>query len=390
MWFLFFGQGSLAPHMTRYYDLDLHLGDWQIGILMAIPMIMVILSQPVWGYLADRRLGRSQTYRLCLLLTSASLLLFPFLYSLGGFSLLLFGAIFLSVGYVSMAGLSNSVMLSFLGPSERRKFGKIRWIGSLSFMTAAFFVVPPLVHLSQIWGFQGRVLVFLGSGFFFFLAILLSRWNENDFQPHRPPAHYSYHFLKDKNILIFYFVIFCGGASSSAVTLYLGPYIGHLGYSEKFFSALWLFGISCESLLGYNTDKIIDRIGIKNTVALGCLAEGIRWFLFLYIQSPVGILLVFLLHGPAVVGYFYASAMYLDTECEESIRSTAQTFLILAFFLGQVVAFLVASSIVGYHSGLGRAEAIQQSFYFYSAIGLLGALVGFLWIRKERSQDLVS
>lgn len=385
VWFLFFGHGSLIPHLTRYFDLDLALNDQQIGLLMAIPMIIVIFTQPGWGYLADRRLGRSWTFRLCLLLTGCSLAAFPFSYHLGGFPLLLLATILVTIGYVSTNGLSNAVLFSFLGPTERKHYGRIRWIGSVSFMSAVFLVCPTLAHLSEVFGFHGRILIFLASALFFFTSCALTQWDEKDFQLHIPPKRFSFRFLHNGNLLRFYFTIFCAGSSCSAVLLYLGPYVGHLGYSETFFSSLFLAGITFESILIYNLDKILKRVSIKSVVVTGCLAEGLRWLLFLYVYSEIGMLLVFMLHGPAVVGYLFASAMYIDTECEESIRSTAQTMLTFSFFGGQVFGFLVASNLVGMSGIIDRAEAIRVSFYFYSFMGLFGSLFGAFFVRKERT-----
>jgi MFS family permease len=346
-------------------------------------MIVVILCQPLWGYLADRVLGRSQTYRLCIAWTGTILLLFPFSYHVGGFPLLFINAILLTIGYVSMQGLSSAVMFSFLGPVHRKKFGRLRWIGSFSFMAATLIVGPSMVKLSSMLQLHGRVMVFIAAAVFFFVAMALSRWNEADFQPHTPPKNFSLAFLKNRNIQYVYFTIFCGGAASSAVMLYLGPYIGHLGYSESFFSSLWVAGISCEAFLGYHLDKIVKYTGLKNLLVIACFAEGLRWFLLLHTHSPLSMQIIFMLHGPAIIGYFFASAMYLDTECDESIRSSAQTFLTFSFFFGQVFAFFVASMIVGSTAEITRVDAIRSSFYFYSMMGIIGGFFGWFFIKKE-------
>ncbi len=51
-WFLCLGQACVFPHLTRYYDLDLHLSDFHIGLMMALPALGAVLMQPLWGILA--------------------------------------------------------------------------------------------------------------------------------------------------------------------------------------------------------------------------------------------------------------------------------------------------------------------------------------------------
>ena len=230
-----------------------------------------------------------------------------------------------------------------------------------------------------------HTLLFLTSFSFFFIAASLSQWNVKDFQPHTPPENFSLQFLKDPNLIAFYIAVLCVGAASSANNMYLGPYIGHLGYSETFFAYIWLFAITSESILGFNLNILIRYIGLKNALLMGFGAEGIRWFLMIFIHSKIGILLIYLLHGPAIVGYIYSTAMYLDSQCDERIRSTAQTFYVFFFYLGQVLAFFIGGALVGHDDSGMRAEAIRSSFWFYSACGTFAAVFGYFFIRKEKS-----
>lgn len=84
-----------------------------------------------------------------------------------------------------------------------------------------------------------------------------------------------------------------------------------------------------------------------------------------------------------MIGVFFASAMYLDAECEESVRASAQAMIYFSFMTGQVTGFLLSSAMVDFYSYLPRAQAIQSAF-FWSSFSILTALViGTAFMKRE-------
>ncbi|GEM_PF-3155895 len=383
-WFLYLGQSLVYPHFTRYYDLDLHLPDWQIGLLMAVPALGALCLQPVWGYISDRILGRTMAFRVVVVLTGLILALYAFSYQWGGFPLLMFAGFLFWSCYGSGLPLNAAIILSYLGRPRRHLFGRIRVAGSISFTLGMFMLAPLLVSISQTLGLYGRTMVFLGGSCMYFLTVLFTRWDENFFERHSPPVFRSFvGILRNRSLIALFVSIFLLSAGASAGAQYIGPYIGHRGLPEFFFATFWFVGVAVEIGLTYNLQKVVRFWGLRQTILIAFASEYLRWLGMSILSAPVWILLLNILQGPAVIGVFFASAMYLDAECEESVRASAQAMIYFSFMTGQVTGFLLSSAMVDFYSYLPRAQAIQSAF-FWSSFSILTALViGTAFMKRE-------
>jgi len=383
-WFLYTGQSLVYPHFTRYYDLDLHLRDWQIGLLMAVPALGALLLQPVWGFVSDRILGRTTAFRAVVALTGLILGLYAFSYQWGGFPLLLTFAFLFMTCYGSGLPLNAAIILSYLGRQRRHLFGRVRVAGSISFTVGMFCVAPVLVLLSQSLGLYGRTMVFLGGSCMYFVTIVFTRWNEDHFERHSRPVFNSFvELLRNRNLMSLFGSIFFLSVGTAAGTQYIGPYIGHRGLPELFFATFWLVGVGVEIVLTYNLQKVVRIWGLKGTFLIALASEYIRWTGMSMLAAPGWMLFLNALQGPAVIGVFFASAMYLDAECEESVRSSAQAMIYFAFMTGQVTGYLISSALVEFHADLPRADAIQTTFFWSGFFILTALLIGTLFVKRE-------
>lgn len=375
-WLLYSAQACVMPHLTRYYDLDLKLDDWQIGMLMAFPALLVMFAQPLWGVIADRYLGRTRTFRLILVLGVMSISFFAFAFHIGGFALLMIAALLMRTCFGSTTPIHSSIVLSFLGKERGAYFGRIRVFGSLSFMLTMFILCPWIVHWSNLLGFAGRELLFLVTATFFVLTLLTTFWDETQFDPQTRPELKSFFALgQNPKIIVLYISLFLTSIGASGGIQYIGPYVGYRGFSEFFYSSLWFSGVAVEVLITYNLHLVIKRVGIKKTIAFGLLCEGIRWLGIWYFDSHYMILFFFALHGVSVSALFFASAMFVDRECDSSIRSTGQSMLFFSIILGQVTGFLGGSLLVGAFDSIERVDAIRAALLWFGVFGVLGSLV---------------
>lgn len=377
----------MFPHLTRHYDLDLHLADWQIGLLMAVPSLCALFFQPIWGYIADRVLTRTLTFRIAMICSTVMVCFFVFAYQIGGFLLLLPVTICFMICYYAGVPINSAIILSFLGKKRRHLFGKIRVSGSVSFTIGIFFISPLMVELSRVLGMYDRGMVFMTAGLMYLLAFFSTRWDENHFEKHHKPEFQSFsNLLKNLNLMCLYACIYITSIGASAGIQYIGPYIGHRGLSERFFSTFWLVGVCVEIGLTFYLEHIVRRVGLKTVIVGAFLAESLRWIGISQFDPPAMILIFNVFHGFAVIGMFFASAMYLDAECEESIRSTAQALLYFSFVSGQVTGYLLSSFVVSLYDHLPRAEAIQTCFFWFGAFNVLSISIGGLFLKRESSE----
>lgn len=386
-WFMYSAMACVLAHLSRYFDLDLGLNDNHIGILMALPLCVGVMFQPLWGVLSDRYLGRTTAYRLALGLTAVFLVVFSLSHQLGGIYFLLAAACVMMVFYCSNTPLSSGLIISFLGIERRHLFGRIRVFGSASFAFTIALLCPIAASMSAYVGAYPRQGIFWLGAIFYLAALCTTFWDVKQFEPHhRPPMKSFLTLIKTPNLLHFYFSLFCLGLGAAGGIQYIGPYIGLRGYSEWFFSSLWAVGVGTEIILTWYLHAIIKRFGLKTIIVCGIASECIRWTGMGLTQIPYLYYLIFTMHGTAVIGNFFAAAMYIDSECDESVRSTAQTLMYFSFVSGQFSGYILSSQIVqsvGSLWSLDRADAIQTSFFAFGAICAFGALWAFLFVKKE-------
>lgn len=384
IWCVYSAQACILPHLSRYYDLDLGLNNTQIGFLMVLPYLAMVLFQPLWGVLADRLLGRTKTYRMGLICSCLTLFIYSISYQTMGFYGLLGGAILFMIFYGTNSPLSTSIILSYLGQKRRHLFGRIRVFGSTSFTVTVFILCPLAVTLSHWMGFYGRTMIFWMGCIFFILTCIFTRWDESHFEKHHRPEFKSFkNLFFNRNLILFFFIIFITGMTFTSELLLIGPYVGHLGLPEIFYSSLWLTGVGFEIILTFFMAPIVLKVGLKRTIVIGIAAEGIRWVGIALLTSPIYILLFSLMHGPAVLGIFFVTATYLDAECDESIRSTAQAMLYFSLMSGQISGLALGSLLLKWFSYLPKVEAIRIGFFYFGINAILAAILFSLFVAKE-------
>lgn len=383
-WFVYSAHAAIVPHLPRYYDLDLHLSDQAIGMLMAMPALLTLLMQPLWGILADRYLGRTNTYRLSISLGCVFLLCMPFVYDLGGYYLLICTACLMYTCFISNGPILSSLVFSFLGKENSHKFSQIRVAGSISFAFTMLFICPLLIELSAWMQWLPRTGILFGAAFFIIMSFCFTFWDRSHFEPEvRTPLHSFTALLKDKNLIVLYLSIFCVSSGTSAGIQYMGPYIGHLGYSDRFYGLVWFMGITTEVGVSIFLARIVKKVGLKRVIIFGFLADSIRWAGLYCFVEPQWIILFTLLHGLVVIAIFFASPIYLDAECDSDIRSTAQSMIYFCLLGGQINGYLTSSWIVSQYSHLPRAEAIQNGFIWFALASFIGATVCVLGMKDN-------
>ena len=226
---------------------------------------------------------------------------------------------------------------------------------------------------------------------FLVVALLTTAWDPDQFEPHQKPQSGAFLALIQQTHLLHFFVaIFLVGVGGSAGIQYIGPFVDYQGLSEFYFGSLWVVGVGTEIVLTFTLHSWIRKVGFQRMVTLGLLAEGLRWVGMSMAGAPWLYLTLFAFHGPAVVGIFFASAMYLDSQCSESIRSTAQTCLMVSLSGGHIAGYWLASQLVASYSMLPRAEAIQVAFLAFGGIALLASFYCGLMVTPEEPEPLAA
>ena len=126
-------ESAFVPFIPLLLD-DRGLDPQGIGAALALMSAVGFASGPVWGYLADRVIGRERTLALCLTGTVAGALLLAFAH--GEAALSLTGSVAWFFRSPNSA-LADALALDRLGPHRRDAYGSVRLWMSASFAVGA-------------------------------------------------------------------------------------------------------------------------------------------------------------------------------------------------------------------------------------------------------------
>jgi PPP family 3-phenylpropionic acid transporter len=389
-WFLFLGGlGVIFPFQSLYFRENVALLGTQLGLVLAIRPLIGILAQPLWGQFADRSGSRTRTLMLLTIGTAVGYLLLP---QAKTFPLLLAAMAFIALFSSAAMPMAISVCMAALEARAAEAFGRVRVWG-----TVGFFVLVvgfPFV-LDRAQAARGLVREPGGSSepgleLIFYVAAALSavaalvawrlprsgamavRSRHGDLRillRHRPY----------RRLLCFAFL---GHLFHQAPIQLLPLLVRAHGGDIDTVSRMWIPMLLIEIPLVYYVGVVVARIGVRGLLAIGVLADGLRWLVCSLAGELSVMFAMQLLHGVVVAGLFVGCALYVEAAVPERLRSTGQGLLAMIGF-----------SFAGVISNIGGGALLEHlgadAPYRVASIGalLLGAALPLILPRPQRPEE---
>jgi len=267
----FLAFGIMLPYFPVWLK-SLSLEDWQIGLLLSLPMFVRILTTPLIAAYADRAADRAHV----LILTAfLSILVTALLFVVDGFWMLLIVVLAQAIVVAPHVVIIDSITITGVR-RYRTDYARVRLWGSVAFVVAN-------VIGGYVIARQGAVavlpLLILGQITTFGAALMVPRVG----RPRRPSALASgtqAGLLANRPFV----VMLIGGATihASHAMLYgfSAIYWGQLGYSGTVIGALWATGVVAEVALFQVSRRLIGHIDVTRIIVVGGLIAALRWALF--------------------------------------------------------------------------------------------------------------
>lgn len=278
-----------------------------------------------------------------------------------------FAYAFFSLFQTASAPLSDGIALQSEIP-----FGNIRKWGSYGFGIAALTT-----------GYAARVFdisfIFVAFGISTIAAIAATSRLEIQVEPSRHSVKEELPLLfKDKKFLVFLLYCFLVGGTLICHNTFFGIYYKVLGGNVAWIGlAFFLFVISEVPFISL-TSRLIDKFGIFNILIFSAAAGAFRWFFYYSMPSVFLILLLFPLQGIFFGTFITATAEYIKTTVNPSIRSTAITTYAAVFLgIGGVFGNYVGGYIYDYIN--------IQSVYGFFGLACLAGLAVMVYLKKISS-----
>jgi hypothetical protein len=119
-------------------------------------------------------------------------------------------------------------------------------------------------------------------------------------------------------------------AASFVIQAFYSPVrLEDLGMSRAWIGLAQSLGVVWEIVLFFGRTALVNRLGLRGSIALGCGALLVRQVLFAWVDHLWVLALSYLLVGTTVVLFHIGVNLLVAALAEREVKSTAQTFLTL-------------------------------------------------------------
>lgn len=360
-YFAFFSaSGSFGPFINAYYQQS-GIGLQQVGILAALPMLIMLFANPLWSFMAD-------AFRLHAYLLPVSMLLsIPaawLLTHVSGFWALAAMVVAYAFCAAPIISLADHAIMAELGEA-RYEYGRLRIWGAVGYGLAAWYGGS----LMEWVGIQRSVLVFaammaLGA----FIATRLPR----------PSALVTNPFWTNLRLLStdrrwyrFLGGMFLAGIGFSVINNYLILHMRTLGAGEGLFGlSIGLAALSELPIFFFST-MIMRRWSPRALIAVAFAALTLRLVLISIMRDPWLAVAIQLLHGLSFSAIWTAGVSYVSEIAPPGLGASAQSLFGATLFS--------LSGIVGAYAGGQIYQAWGAPVLFQLAAGcvFVGGIIFF-------------
>lgn len=321
-------------HFLNLYFREIGLSGVEIGIIKGASAIVMVFSQPIWGFLCDLRRMRKGLLNILLLAAGATFLLVAISPSFGWILCAIVVYAFFKSPIVPVA--DSIVMLKVKG--NGRKYSQIRLWGAVGLMSSVvlmgyYFNQASLSHLFWLY----LVFTYLALG----LAIFLPD-RKAKFQVKRLCLRDFIQLKCYPGFIQFLLAILLLQTGAFIIDGFFGLYVKErIGNEVTLGWALTLAGFS-EILIYRYLGRLKRNFTAKNLLIISALISALRWYLYARSTMVTQILLLQLLHG-VTFGFFYISGVtYVNQLLPDEFATSGQTFFWgnafgLASLLGSVI-----------------------------------------------------
>ncbi len=354
-WFCSLGSlGIFFPFFSLYLRENLALTGWQVGALLAIPPLVAIAAQPVWGVLADRTGTRARVLAVLSLGSAA------------GYASLTLGSDFASMlvltsvlSCFSTALVPTAVAVTFaIAPNvTTHDFGLYRAWGTVGYGALVFgfpFLlswIDPARGLAAAPGGPSEpalALMFPATAALMLvaaaIALALPRSSALEVRAERGDwrrllAHRPY--VRLLGMALLGYLMLQGPMGIFPI------FVRAHGGSLDTVSHLWVLMLSLELPLIALSGATLQRVGARGLLAMGLVAGGVRWIVCGFAPESDWMIPAQALHGITVAGLVIGSPLYVEAVVPEQLRSTAQNLLaMVGVSLGGLLSFLGAGLLL--------------------------------------------
>lgn len=368
--------GIALPFFPIWLE-TLSLTDFQIGIVLAVPLFVRVFTAPVAGVIADRIGERS-----VVLLWSAllSLLTAVALFATGSFWPILLLYTLQGAVYSPYVPITEAIMLS----GVRRwnfDYGRMRLWGSLAFIVAT---------MAGGWlaGLYGGAMVLPAMAAAFVLTVVGALIAPKIGKPRRPspiaaiatmPTKST---LRQSDVQLMLIGVSLVNASHAMLFAFSAIYWQKMGFSGVDVGILWSAGVLAEVVFFLFAVQLRRRFNLWSMMIVGASVAVVRWIVFPMEMSFAGYFALQCLHAFTYALIHMSAQSRLVQRVSEEQEAAAQGLYF--FYTG------IFTALATFVSGYAFSWYGVQGFYLMSlvaAAGLISVVAGRLLAPSAQPQS---
>ena len=358
--FFYAASASLVPFLAVYYQ-NLGFRGSQIGLLASVSPLVMLLSTPVWGVLADI----SQKYKTGLLIAiGGAISMVTLLSQLNRYAFILLVVLVYAFFTAPIIPLVDNSVMALLG-NRRNLYGKQRMWGAVGWGLSGPLIGILTDQRGLEWIFLGYTF-WLGLGFITVLGLPIER-----VQRRVPFIQGLRRIGNQKEWLLFLLTVFISGTNLAIITNYLFLYLGEFGASRTMMGWGLTIATVSEIPVLFFADKLIARFGAQGVLILSLVASIIRVFGYAVAPTPLIALSLQIFHGLTFSAMWAAGVTYAVEIAPPGLGATAQSvFFSIVFGLSGITGGFLGGLLFDNFGGSGM--------FIWSGSFVLFATVGFL------------
>ena len=331
-WLLYMtGLGAIFPFQSLYFHENAALTGTQLGIVIAMRPLMGMLSQGFWGQVSDRSGARGRVLVVITAGAGVAYLLLPFA---SGFAPIALAVAFAALFGTAVIPMASAINMAALGDEAPRRFGRIRVWGTVGFLVTVVLLPRLLATIQESLGWRsdpggpsepGLGIMFFVAALLCFaaaaLALRLPRGGAFGLRSQPGDLGRLLRHRPYRRAILFAFATFF---LVQAPIGFFPIFVDARGGSLETVGTMWVAMLLVEIPLVFLSGSIVARIGGRGLIALGVLADGLRWTLCAFVQDLRLIGALQVLHGVSVAGAIVGIQLYVESVVPARLRSSGQ------------------------------------------------------------------
>ncbi len=366
-YFIYFGTLGISLPYFNLFCHNIGFSGFQIGLVSAVRAVGVIIFPVLWAVAADRLKARK---KLLVFSTAAAAASWIFLLFTTNFVTILVIMVLFSIFYSPVISFLEAFAMDILG-TEKKKYGRLRVWGSLSFIGISL-LLGPVLDAAPI-----SIIIWLILGGLCAQSLLAAKMPEMADATARALSLDGCRDFFSNQTLLFLFAAFLMLVSHGAYYGFFSIHLEELGFEKRFIGFAWALASLAEVAVMVKSDAIFSRFSIKSVLVFSFVAATLRWLILFTSTSEGVILFSQILHAFSYGSFHIASILGIDRFSLKEGKTLGQAVNnAVTYGAGMTVGFLISGLIY---------DAVKEWIFLASALIALGGGILMVFINPEKS-----